>query len=64
MLEHEKVFFARADIAVVAALYASFFDAVVPEQQALTFSKLGWTAREASKLAAALPHFGSLQRLE
>lgn len=64
LLEHDKIFFARSDVAVVAGLYASFFDAVAPAQRALTFSKLGWTAQEAAQLAEVLPRFRSLQRLE
>ena len=64
VLEHDKVFFARADVAVVAGLYATFFDAVAPAQRTLSFSKLGWADEEAAQLAEVLPFFGKLERLD
>lgn len=64
LLAHEKSFYAKSDVAVVAGLHASFFEAVAPVQQRLDFSKLGWKHAEAVLLVEVLPRFGSLEHLD
>ena len=64
VLKHERKFYASSDVAVVASLYKTFFDAVAPEQEALVFAKLGWAVQEAQALAEVLPSFPKLRSLD
>ena len=64
VLANEKKFYASSDVEVVAALYASFFDVVVPVQEALVFAKLGWTCKEAELLGVVLPRFCRIKHLD
>lgn len=64
LLEKEKKFTAgRTDVDVVDGLYRRFFDGVSRAATVLDFHELGWGASEAQALAAVLPHFSALQKI-
>ena len=64
LLEKEKKFTAgRTDVDVVDGLYRRFFDGVSRAATVLDFHQLGWGASEAQALAAVLPHFSALQKI-
>mmetsp|Transcript_8205 Transcript_8205/g.27080 ORF Transcript_8205/g.27080 Transcript_8205/m.27080 type:complete len:243 (-) Transcript_8205:187-915(-) len=67
LLETEKKFTTgKEDVEVVDALYRNFFEGVVGAATALNFEGLSWGSyhnTEAKALAAVLPHFVVLERL-
>ena len=64
VLETEKVFTARADVGVVAAMYRDFFYAVSGSTASLSFRRVGWEAHHLDGLLAVLPHFVALTALD
>jgi len=64
LLANEKKFYASSDIATVAGLYKTFFDAVVPAQRELVLCKLGWGDNDVVQLAEVLPCFCQLVAID
>ena len=64
LLETEKVFTNRADVATVANLYRSFFEVVTSSVEHLDVSKLAWGDEEVWLLAQVLPQFEKLSTLD
>ena len=63
-LEHEKTFTqGAADVDVVDKLYRAFFEGVAGHAKELTFAGLEWGEAEARQLAAVLPRFAALEKL-
>ena len=64
-LEHEKTFTqGAADVDVVDKLYRAFFEGVAGHAKVLIFQELEWGEAEARQLAAVLPRFAALERLD
>ena len=59
-----KTFFARADVATVAALYCDFFEAVAPWRRSLKLHGLGWGDEEVAETCSALASFSRLATLD
>ena len=65
LLQSEKKFTAGStDITIVDGLYRRFFDGVSRAATVLDFQQLGWGAREAQALAAVLPRFAKLEKID
>ena len=64
LLAQEKKFYASSDVATVAGLYKTFFDAVVPNQKDLALNKLGWGDDDAALLSEVLTCFCQLEKLD
>ena len=63
-LDTDKVFTTRADVALVADLYRSFFDTVASSVEHMDVRNLSWGDSEAELLCAVLPRFRRLKMIE